>query len=125
LENTQKEGEHRKEGEEGEEEEVFFLSGDTSFSLTENQIATIKVQFIPLKEKEYTAKVKVVASDNQNAEINIRGIGKKKPKAFYFFGCGDAPSKNHIDKVDFLCLFILLCILLRFNYRKKGISLTK
>lgn len=96
----------------GEEEKVFFLSGDTNFSLFENQSAVVKIQFVPIKAKEYQGKIKVVASENQSAEITLKGVGKKPPKDYYLLGCGSVQKKNnlyHIDIVIVLFLIIFLC----------------
>jgi hypothetical protein len=38
----------------------------------------------------------VFASENQNAEITLKGTGKKAQKSYYLFGCGEIDSKTDI-----------------------------
>jgi len=105
---------------EGKEEEVFFISGDINFSLLANQSAIIKIRFVPQKEKEYQGKIKVFASENQNAEITLKGTGKKAQKSYYLFGCGEIDSKTDIyskyaDGIFVLMTFLLLLMGRRVN----------
>lgn len=99
---------------EGEIEEVFFISGDINFSLLSNQSAIVKIKFAPKKEKEYQGKIKVFASENQSAEINLKGMGKKAQKSYYLFGCGETDSniekstRYAIDAIFILLTFIFL-----------------
>ncbi|MGC8737999.1 MAG: hypothetical protein ACP5UA_05045 [Candidatus Hydrogenedens sp.] len=95
-------------------EKVFFISGDTNFSLFANQSAVVKIQFIPLKAKEYQGKLKVVASENQSAEITLKGVGNKPPKAYYIFGCGQSSGSKISYCMDFIViLFTSLFLTLR------------
>jgi hypothetical protein len=99
------------------EEQVFFLSGDTNFTLFENQSAVVKIQFVPLKAKEYQGKVKVFASENQSAEITLKGIGNKPPKGYYLLGCGMHPEGN-VSYITDLGLMLLLILLLSLRTKK-------
>ncbi len=100
---------------EGEkEEEVFFISGDINFSLLSNQSAIVKIKFVPQKEKEYQGKIKVFASENQNTEIILKGMGKKAQKSYYLFGCGETKfdiersARYAIDAIFTLLTFLFL-----------------
>ncbi len=104
----------------GEEEKVFFLSGDTSFSLFENQSAIVKIRFAPIKAKEYQGKIKIVASENQSAEISLKGIGNKPPKAYYLFGCGKTQGDKNTYLLDFF--IVLFSVLFLFTKMRKEIG---
>jgi len=108
--------ENSEEGTTGEEEKVFFISGDTNFSLFENQSAVVKIRFIPIKAKEYQGKLKVVASENQSAEITLKGTGNKPPKAYYLFGCGQTQGEKVGYYTDLLVmLFVVLFLSIRIR----------
>lgn len=92
-------------------EKVFFISGDTNFSLFENQSAVIKIKFMPLKAKEYQGKLKVVASESQSAEITLKGIGNKAPKAYYLFGCGQSSENKMSYYMDFVVILFAIFFL--------------
>lgn len=103
--------ENPKLGTTGEEEKVFFLSGDTNFSLFENQSAVVKIRFVPIKAEEYQGKLKVVASEGQSAEILLKGMGNKPPKAYYLFGCGKMQGSNASYYVDLIIMLIVVSVL--------------
>ncbi len=108
--------ENPKQSSTNEEEKVFFISGDIAFSLFENQTAVVKIQFIPLKSGEYQGKLKVTASDNQSAEITLKGIGIKKRKEYYVFGCGEM-EKSSTYYLDFIILSFAI-FYLSFRFRR-------
>lgn len=91
-------------------EKVFFISGDTNFYLFENQSAVVKIRFVPLKAKEYEGKLKVVASEGQSAEITLKGIGNKAPKAYYLFGCG----RSYENKISYYMDFVVILFTILF-----------
>jgi len=100
------------------EEKVFSISGDINFSLFENQSAIIKIQFTPLKAKEYQGKLKIVASEGQSAEVALKGIGNKQNKVYYIFGCGERDFKKGI----FCCSdYIVLLLLIFFLSKRKKV----
>jgi len=101
------------------DEKVFFITGDTNFSLFENQSAVIKIKFMPLKAKEYQGKLKVVASEGQSAEITLQGIGIKAPKAYYLFGCGQSSENKMSYYIDFVSILLTILFLAT---RKKEIT---
>lgn len=104
------------------EEGVFQLISNYDFALAKGEQSTLKVRFSPKKEKIYRAKLIIGASDNQNAELNLVGVGLKKQKRYYLLGCGEnrtiayGISDTVLDLIFIIALFVML---IRKTFSKK------
>ncbi|GEM_PF-6120767 len=114
------------EGEQGieEDKDVFQIVSDANFALAGGEQFTMKIRFVPVKDKVYQAKLIIEASEDNRAELALVGVGIKKQKSYYLLGCGESEKEKFSLFMDLIfdllfTTFVVITFAVRRNISQR------